>query len=268
MYVFPHNIQPPTEILHMGRRAKRGELDFEMSLVMNNSRAVEEGPKRKHWSIHDLKSIKALTPAQEDMFYAWNQGHNICAHGSAGTGKTFLACCLALGEVVTRRMSRIILVRSAVPTRDIGFLPGTLEEKIANYERPYHDIFWELIGRESTYNDMKEEGIVEFMTTSFLRGLTWDNAIVVVDEAENMTFHEIDSIITRLGNNTRIIINGDARQTDLDGSKRLGSEGLSQTVKVLENMEQFSIVKFTYHDIVRSNLVKSWIMASERVVGF
>lgn len=252
----------------MGRRARRSsELDYlEMSLVMNG-KAHEEGPKKKHWNMHDLKSVKPLTPTQEDMFYAWNQGYNICAHGSAGTGKTFLACYLALGEVITRRAGKIILVRSAVPTRDIGFLPGTLEEKVANYEKPYHDIFWELVGRESTYNDMKEEGYVEFMTTSFLRGLTWDNCIVVIDEAENMTAHEIDSVMTRLGDNARIIINGDAKQTDLDGSKKQGSEGLTWAVKVFENMNQFSIVKFGVHDIVRSQLVKSWIIASERVAA-
>ena len=114
------------------------------------------------------------------MFHAWFQGDHICAHGSAGTGKTFLALYLAFLEILeTQNQNRIILVRSAVPTREVGHLPGTLEEKTALYELPYHDICWELFGRKTTYQDMKDAGVIEFMTTSFIRGLTWDNAIVI-----------------------------------------------------------------------------------------
>ena len=164
----------------MGKKARRARgRNPEVELLLNH-KAIQEGPKRKTWSTHDLKSIKPLTPTQDEMFHAWFQGDHICAHGSAGTGKTFLALYLAFLEILeTQNQNRIILVRSAVPTREVGHLPGTLEEKTALYELPYHDICWELFGRKTTYQDMKDAGVIEFMTTSFIRGLTWDNAIVI-----------------------------------------------------------------------------------------
>lgn len=241
-----------------GRKAELSNL--EMALCQNGH-AIQEGPRKKSWSMHDLKTIKPLTPTQEDMFHLWINGFNICAHGSAGTGKTFLAFYLALTEVLAKRQGRIILVRSAVPTREQGFLPGTLEEKMMQYELPYHDILWELVGRPSTYKDMKESGLIEFHSTSFLRGLTWDNAIVIVDESENLTMHEIDNVMTRIGKNTRVIMTGDTRQTDLDGSRRLGTEGLTDAKRVFEDMKSFECVEFTTHDIVRGDLVKEWIVA-------
>lgn len=244
------------------RNGRKAELEYlEMALCLNGS-AQKEEPKRKHWNKHDLKTIKPLTPTQEDLFHAWYNGYNICAHGSAGTGKTFLATYLALQEILSQRQSRIHIVRSAVATRDVGFLPGTLEEKIMQFEAPYHDILWELVGRQSTYQDMKERGLIEFHSTSFLRGLTWDNCIVIVDEAENLTMHEFDNVMTRLGKNTRVIITGDTRQTDLDGSKRMGKEGMSQAMKIFDQMEEFECINFSEHDIVRGDLVKSWIIAS------
>lgn len=241
-------------------------IEFLNQAIEQNATAKLEGPKKKKWSQHDLKTIKPLTPTQEDMFHAWFNGDNIAAHGSAGTGKTYLALFLALQDVIaTQSQHRIILVRSAVPTREIGFLPGGLEEKTALYELPYHDILHDLVGRASTYQDMKDAGIIEFMTTSFIRGLTWDNAIVIVEEGENMTFHEIDSIMTRLGQNSRIIFTGDMKQTDLDGSKRLGESGMGKFMQVINNMKHFASIGFTSQDIVRSAFVKSWIMAQENL---
>lgn len=247
-----------------GHRAELMNLEMALSL---NGQAIQEGPKRKTWSMHDLKTIQPLTPTQEDMFHAWYNGSNICASGSAGTGKTFIAFYLALQEVLEKRQQRIIIVRSAVPTRDVGFLPGTLEEKMQQYEEPYHDILWELIGRPSTYKDMKDQGLIEFHSTSFLRGLTWDNAVVIVDETENLTFHEIDNVMTRLGENTRIIFTGDTKQTDLDGSKRMGAEGLTLAREAFCSMDEFECVEFTWHDIVRGPLVKSWIMATNDIAA-
>ena len=200
------------------------------------------------------------------MFHAWFNDKNLCAYGSAGTGKTFLALYLAINEVIQKRQHRIIIVRSAVPTREVGFLPGDLEEKTALYELPYHDIMWELVGRHSTYQDMKDAGLIEFVTTSFIRGLTWDNAIVIVDEAENMTFHEIDSIMTRVGENTRVIVAGDIKQTDLDGSRKNGTSGIQDSIKVFDKMGGFECIAFNKYDIVRSDFVKSWIIASEEVL--
>jgi len=247
-----------------GRKAEIMDLELALSL---NGMAQMEGPKRKTWSMHDLKTITPLTPTQEDFFHAWINGDNVCAHGSAGTGKTFLAFYLALQDVLARRNNRIIIVRSAVTTREIGHLPGTLEEKLMKFEEPYQDIVWELIGRSSSYQDMKAAGLIEFHSTSFLRGLTWDNAIVILDETENFTFHEIDSVMTRLGNNTRVIVTGDTKQTDLDGSRKLGSEGLSRAKEVFCSMDSFSCIEFTEHDIVRGPLVKSWIIACNNMAA-
>lgn len=244
------------------RNGRQAEIETLSLALVQNGKAIEEGGKRKHWSKHDIKSIKPLTPTQEEMFHAWFNDKHICAHGSAGTGKTFLALYLAINDVLQKYQNKIIIVRSAVPTRDIGFLPGTLEDKTALYELPYQDIMWELIGRNSTYQDMKDAGIIEFMTTSFIRGLTWDNAIVVVDEGENMTFHEIDSIMTRIGENTRVIFTGDITQTDLDGKKN-GCSGMKDAIEVFKNMEEFALVQFNKYDIIRSDFVKSWIIAAE-----
>lgn len=238
-------------------------IDLAEALVQNG-KAYDEGPKKKRWTQHDLKSITPLTPTQQDFFYDFLEGKHVCAHGSAGTGKTFIALFLALNELLSREspIDRIIIVRSAVPTRDVGFVPGTLEEKIALYELPYHSIFAELLGRPSSYSDMKEAGLVEFTTTSFVRGITWDNAVVVVDEGQNMTIHEINSIMTRMGEYSRVIFLGDLPQTDL--RKKYEKTGMDMFLEIIKNMEHFSSVRFTHHDIVRSAFVKSWIMASEQ----
>jgi len=232
--------------------------------LVNNGKAMEEGRKIKHWTTHDIKSIRALTPTQEDVFHSWYENEHLCLHGSAGTGKTFLALYVALGEILQKNQNKIIIVRSAVSTREIGHLPGTLEEKIAEYEHPYEDILHDLMGKASTYSDMKDAEIIEFMTTSFIRGLTWDNAIIIIDEGENLTFHEINSVMTRLGKNSRIIFTGDIIQTDLDGKKH-GTTGMIEAMKVFNIIEDFNCIEFTTDDIVRSDFVKSWIEASEEV---
>ena len=245
---------------------KRQELNNANLALVQNGKAMEEGRKIKNWTTHDLKSIRPLTPAQEDVFHGWYNNDHICLHGSAGTGKTFLGLYLALNEVLQKNQSRIIIVRSAVATREVGFLPGTLEEKVAQYEIPYQDILSDLIGKHSSYNDMKDAGVIEFMTTSFIRGLTWDNAVIVVDEGENMTFHEINSIMTRMGKNSRIIFTGDILQTDLDGKKH-GVSGMSDALNVFDCMRDFACVEFTKKDIVRSDFVRDWIVATEEVLS-
>lgn len=244
------------------RNGRQAELETLSQALILNGRAMDEQHKRKHWTKHDIQTVKPLTPAQDEMFHAWYNDKHICAHGSAGTGKSFIALYLAINQIIEKKQQRIIIVRSAVPTREIGFLPGSLEEKLMQYELPYHDIMWELVGKKSTYQDMKDVGIIEFMSTSFIRGLTWDNAVVVVDEASNMSMHEIDSILTRIGENTRVILTGDIKQSDLDGKKN-GICGLPDALKIFNNMKEFASVKFTKYDIVRSEFVKSWIIASE-----
>lgn len=248
-------------------RGRRGKLADFSTLVEANNAAILDGPQRKRWTRHDLRTIQPMTPAQEDMFHDFLTGQNLCATGSAGTGKTYIAVYLALNELLASDspIDRIIIVRSAVASRDIGFLPGTEEEKQAVYERPYKPMFHDFIGRASTYDDMKAAGKVEFMTTSYVRGVTWDNAVVILDEVQNMNWHEIDSVMTRLGVNSRVIAVGDRPQTDLIKNKS-DQSGFDNLIKVTQRMGQFSTVTFTSDDIVRGPFVKSWIKACEEVL--
>jgi phosphate starvation-inducible protein PhoH and related proteins len=250
------------------RAAGRNADVIELSeALLKNGKAMHEGPtKRKNWTLHDLKQIKPLTPTQQDFFHDFLTGQHICAHGSAGTGKTYLAVFLALNELLRKDspIDQIIIVRSAVATRDVGFLKGTLEEKTAPFELPYKDMFADLLGRWSSYDDMKEAGKVIFTTTSYIRGLTWDNAIVIVDEAENMTFHELNSIMTRLGMDSRIIVAGDLVQSDLAvKSRKVEQTGLVDFIRAVSSLKDFSTLRFTTNDIVRSKFVRDWIVACE-----
>ena len=220
----------------MAKKRRNKKDRFELQLLTADHNATQEGPQRKSWSKHDLLRIKPLTDKQHDMFQSWYQGDNICAHGSAGTGKTFLALYLALDELLERgEQKKILILRSVVPTRDVGHLPGTLEEKSAPYEQPYHDILAELIGRQSTYKNMKEANLIEFATTSYIRGLTWDNTIIIVDEFQNMSAHEINSIMTRVGNNSRIILAGDGtNQCDITKGPESGAQRLLSLIHISE----------------------------------
>lgn len=249
------------------KRKTRAEnyMDFAHEVDKSNIVAIHQGPKKKTWSLHDLKTIKAMTTAQGDLIRAYLEGVNIVASGSAGTGKTFLALWLALNSVLSKESQEdhIILVRSAVASRDIGFLPGTAEEKLEPFEAPYKDILHDLFGRSSSYEDLKDAGKIKFMPTSYVRGSTWDNAVVIIDEAQNLTMHELNSVITRVGVNTRIIVCGDYNQNDLN-NKRYETSGFKDFLRVAAVMsDNFEIVNFTKHDIVRSEFVKSWICAME-----
>jgi phosphate starvation-inducible protein PhoH and related proteins len=229
-----------------------------------NGRAWDEGPtRRKTWSKHDLTSIRALTPPQHSMMRDFFEGNHVVAHGSAGTGKSFVAVYLALSEVLdpNTETDKVIIVRSAVPGREMGFLPGTEEEKEAVYERPYPPIFSKLLGRSSTYNDMKTAGIVEFETTAYLRGLTWENAVVIVDEGQNMSFEEINTVMTRLGEGSRMIFCGDLPQKDL--KKRGDETGFPKFIRIAERMGSFGVSLFTKYDIVRGGFCKEWIITCE-----
>ena len=256
------------EDIYMGKKdrrhsssASRRRSSNVVPLDYHDHQARIEGPKKKKWSIHDLRPIRPMTENQSDLFQLWFEGHDIFAKGCAGVGKTFLGLYLAFTELLERgEHQRVIIIRSAVAGRDIGFLPGTLEEKTAVFEQPYKDICQELFGKASTYQDMKDSKIVEFMTTSHVRGLTWDNSIIVVDEVQNMSFHEIDSIMSRVGQNTRIILCGDdKKQCDL---KKHEVSGVSTLIHAIQKIKDFSIIDFTFDDIVRSNFVKNWIKAT------
>ena len=253
----------------MSRRRKaqsrtQSKVTFLNEQLRNNKMAIEDQKIKKKWTKLDLMSIKPLTPGQDELFHAWFNNQNICSYGSAGTGKTFVALYLALQEILDGRYDadHIIIVRSAVPTREVGFLPGTLEEKMSAYELPYADILEELIGRRSTYEDMKKADLITFMPTSFLRGLTWNNAIILIDEGENLNWKEINTVMTRVGKKSRIIFTGDLIQSDLpeNGKDRTGMEKM---LSILNDMENFACIEFKPYDIVRSGFCKDWIMAAE-----
>lgn len=253
------------------RLSRRERLEQEQQQFMYasmNQQTMLTGPQvKKKWSTHDMMKIQPRTLNQSYMMEQFTDGQDVLAVGTAGTGKSFIATVLAMKDVLnpTSPRDHIIYVRSVVSTREVGHLPGTLEEKQAVYETPYSDIVGELFGRSSTYNDMKAAGLIKFMTTSFVRGLTWDNAVVIVDEAQNMTQHELNSIQTRIGENTRVIICGDTKQNDLMMSRQKEQSGLQWAMRAMSYMPRFRQVTFTPEDIVRSEYVAEWIKACERL---
>lgn len=213
-------------------------------------------------SLKTLIDVEPLTDNQQKTIEAYNEGYMLGLIGSAGTGKTFLACYLAIQDLVkSKQDKKIMIIRSAVPTREIGYLKGSYEEKIDQYTRPYRTIFNELFQRSDAFEQLCERGIIEFESTSFLRGDTYDDKIIIVDEIQNMTFHELDTIMTRIGLESRIMFVGDYKQSDLKQEK--DRQGIHQFLSILESMAQFSIVEFGWEDIVRSDLVRDYIMTKE-----
>jgi len=200
----------------------------------------------------DLQQIEPLT---QNQLKAFESEKNLVLHGVAGTGKTFISCYLAFDDMIKQEYQKLVIIRSAVSTRDIGFLPGNEKEKAHVYEEPYKDICIELFQRGDAYEILKTKGLVHFMTTSFVRGVTLRNATILIDECQNMTFHELDSIITRVGQGCRVIFCGDFRQSDLK------QNGLKDFIRILKAMDSFDLVDFEINDIVRSNFVKSYITA-------
>lgn len=213
-----------------------------------------------------MRKLGPITTTQEDMFDQYNSGYNLAAIGTAGTGKTMCAMYLALQDVLQEvGYERVIIVRSAVQTREQGFMPGSQAQKEAVYATPYADIVNDLFGRGDAWEIMKQKRQVQFMTSSFVRGLTFDNAVIVVDECQSMTYHELDSIITRVGESSKIIFCGDTRQDDLAGTRHKHDvSGLVSFINVIKRIPSFSLVNFGVEDIVRSGLVKEYIIAKER----
>lgn len=214
-----------------------------------------------------MRNISPMTTTQEDMFDSYRAGYNIAAIGTAGTGKTMCGLYLGLSDILNDdNYDQVIIVRSAVQTREQGFMPGTQAQKEAVYSVPYADIVNNLFGRGDAWEILKQKHSVKFMTSSFVRGLTFDNSIIIVDECQSMTYHELDSIITRVGETSRIIFCGDTAQDDLATSRnRNDTSGLGDFINVLKRMDHsFKVVQFGIEDIVRSGLVKEYIIAKER----
>lgn len=225
--------------------------------MSKKKKRLQQQQQQNHFS---LRTISPLTINQSLTFKAFEQGKHLLLHGVAGTGKTYISLYLALNEVLNKsRYKQIVIIRSVVPSRDMGFLPGSAKEKARVYEEPYKMICDDLFGRGDGYDILKIKHMLDFTTTSFLRGITFNDAIIIVDECQNMIQQELDTVMTRVGNNCRIVFSGDFRQTDL--AKHEEKRGLLTFMNILDRMSCFDKIEFGKEDIVRSALVKSYIIS-------
>ena len=209
-----------------------------------------------------LKRVSPLTDNQRITFENYRNDKHLLLIGTAGTGKSFLSVYLGMADIMEHKThEKLIIIRSVVPTRDMGFLPGSNKEKSKVYEAPYYSIFSELFGRGDAYEYLKTKCVVEFMTTSFVRGITINDAVIVIDEIQNMTPSELHSVFTRIGKNCRVVFAGDIKQTDLNPRKE--ESGFKDFFRVINRMNSFEVIEFTRDDIVRSDLVKEYIIVRE-----
>jgi len=222
--------------------------------------------KAKDIRLNNLTTIKPVTDNQKLAFKEYKSGKNLFLFGAAGTGKTFITLYNAFTEVLdpSTPYECVYVVRSAVPTREIGFLPGDEEDKTALFQVPYQNMVQFMFEQPNEqafsmlYDRLKSQGSMMFLTTSFLRGITLDNAIIIVDECQNLNFHELDTIVTRIGQDAKIMFCGDFFQSDLQ--KNVEKEGMNRFMSIIQNMEEFSLIEFTVGDIVRSGIVRSYLI--------
>lgn len=249
----------------MATRKRKGESPIGIGMT------AKQMKRRKPLSSDYLVDIDPLTKNQERLFESYAQDKHLVAYGCAGTGKTFITLYNALKDVLDERTpyEKVYIVRSLVATREIGFLPGDHEDKSSLYQIPYKNMVKYMFQMpsdadfEMLYGNLKQQETIKFWSTSFLRGTTLDNSIIIVDEFQNLTFHELDSIITRVGENSKIMFCGDATQSDLQ--KTNDKNGIIDFMKILRAMPSFDIVEFDVNDIVRSGIVKEYIIAKMEV---
>ena len=227
--------------------------------------------KQKEITYNQLNQIKPVTDSQKLVFDTWKKGQNQFLFGCAGTGKTFVSLYLALSEVLRNETpyDKVIMVRSLIPTREIGFLPGDEEDKAALYQVPYSNMMQFMFEQPNEqafsmlYDRLKAQGSFYFLSTSFLRGLTFDNSIIIVDECQNLNFHELDTIITRVGQDSKIMFCGDFGQSDL--AKLNERNGLMDFLQILQEMQEFNCTEFDIGDIVRSGFVRSYLIQKTKL---
>ena len=232
-----------------------------------NGMSTRKMKRKKPINLDYIKKIEPFTPNQSAFFERYAKGQNMVAYGCAGTGKTFITLYNALMDVLDTKTpyEQIYIVRSLVATREIGFLPGDHEDKSYLYQIPYKHMvkyMFEMPDDASfdmLYGNLKTQGTIDFWSTSFIRGTTFDSSILIVDEFQNLNFHELDSMITRVGENSKIMFCGDATQTDL--TKTNEKNGIVDFMKILQNMPSFDTIEFTAEDICRSGLVKEYIIS-------
>jgi phosphate starvation-inducible protein PhoH and related proteins len=223
--------------------------------------------RKKPINLDHLKVIEPLTDNQERVFNSYAEGKNLVLHGAAGTGKTFISLYLALKDVLepSSPYEKVYMVRSLVPTREIGFLPGDHEDKSNLYQIPYKNMVKYMFQMpddpafEMLYDNLRAQETISFWSTSFIRGVTMDNCVVIVDEFSNLNFHELDSMITRVGENCKIIFSGDYTQSDLVKSNE--KNGVLDFMRILQTMQSFDCVEFGIEDIVRSGLVREYLIS-------
>ena len=228
---------------------------------------VKQMKRKKPINADMMRDREPLTDNQKSLFEAYAKDQNLVAYGVAGTGKTFITLYNALKDVLDPKTpyEKIYIVRSLVATREIGFLPGDHDDKSYLYQIPYKHMVKYMFQMqddaafEMLYSNLKAQGTIDFWSTSFIRGTTFDNAILIVDEFQNLNFHELDSMITRIGENSKIMFCGDASQTDL--VKQNERTGIVDFIRILRNMASFDIIEFNAEDICRSGLVKEYIIA-------
>ena len=227
--------------------------------------------KNKDITYNQLSTIKPVTDSQKLVFESWKKGMNQFLFGCAGTGKTFISLYLALQEVLKNETpyDKVIVVRSLIPTREIGFLPGDEEDKAALYQVPYSNMMQFMFEQPNEqafsmlYDRLKAQGSFYFLSTSFLRGLTFDNSIIIVDECQNLNFHELDTIITRVGQDSKIFFCGDFGQSDL--TRMNEKNGLMDFLQILQEMKEFNCTEFDIGDIVRSGFVRSYLIQKTKL---
>lgn len=257
------DVETQRQAKRLGRQQKRLEKETGIANV------IDINTRQRVVRFEDIKELKPLTDTQYDFFeaYADEQATGYVLYGCAGTGKTYAAAALAIQDVLDPNKpeyKKLIIVRSASPVKSQGFLPGTLEEKQAVYELPYHSIFADLTGKKDAYEKLKEMGKIEFQTVSFIRGVTFDNAIILFDEFQSANLHEISSVATRVGKDSKIIFCGDGKQDDLIYNKN-DTSGFKSFMEITRIMPSFRNFKFTEDDIVRSGFVREYLIACNKL---